>query len=212
MLSFEEAIVNTKYERNAHKYNLPVLNSGQSFASVLQELAKPYSAYVELIISALAHYNKSWADEIEICFIDALKSPNIIQHFIQTIFPHLLTGSYLVVRNYFTHDMPYIKIAIEAFSDYFVYAGEVESSAIFHLKIKLDDTTVDEQLRHRSISEQLQLHSIAEQRTKIKTRQYFMRLSRALLIANNGDTPRARAAWREADKDFHSIAFNNDGS
>ena len=108
--------------------------------------------------------------------------------------------------------MPFIKVNIEAFSEYFSYIGEVDSSAIFRLEQNLNDRIVEEQLKPRSLSEQLRLHLSAEQRSEDLTRQYYMQLSKCLLIASTGDKARARAVLQEANDMFPTIAFNLDGT
>lgn len=211
IISFERAVVEPYYQRHAKKHYLPELSLNNSFEAVLRELISAYKDDVELHIGDILAYDGEDLTDIEICFLDILKTPSITKHCLKMIFPKLLVGSYVIHQDYFFHDLPEIKVAMETLMEYFEYLGEVRSSAIFKLRRPITQETIGGLLESRPLEEQLKLHRAAELRTQNESRQYLMQLSRALLLAEHGDADAASATWKEANETYPSIAFKADG-
>jgi predicted O-methyltransferase YrrM len=213
IISFDQAIVRKNFKNHAVKHGLTVLPEGESFGDLLRDLIDPYIAKVELVIGNLLQYDGDSLGEIEICFLDILKSEELNKHALSVFFPKLMPGAYVIQQDYFFDGLPFIKVAMEALAEHFDYLGEVRSSALFRLKSRISSYQIARVFNRKpSAHEQLQLHKKAETRTGSPSRQYLMQLSRSRLLASLGRVDDAIATWQNADKKYTKHVFKYDGT
>lgn len=210
---FERAIAGTNLAVHTDKVGLPAVPVGESFEGLLRELIEPVSDLVTLHIGDILQYTGDDLHDIEICFLDILKMPEVSRHALRVFVPKMLPGCFIIQQDYFFSDLPYIKVFNEALADKLRYLGEVRSSAVFQLIEPITDAELDDALSALDdLDRAITLHKQAEARTISPARQYMMRLSRALLYAQADAPDLARETLSEADRQFVDIARDDDGN
>ena len=209
--SFERGIVSPNIERSARKANLPVLPVGESFEGILRQLIEPVRHEVNLHIGDIFDFDGRALGKVEICFLDYPKNQEVALHCLQTLFPRLIPGAYVIQHDYFFDGLPFIKYSIEALSDHFQYLGEVHSSAVFKLRTIINASDVLTNFHLLAGETKLQLHRQSEIRTRDPNRQYLMQLSRVRLLLELGELSSAETTWKEADEKYASLIRSHDG-
>jgi len=184
IVSFERGIINPGMPAFFKRNNVNITGKpGDSFAAQVLENVKPVAKLVDLRIGDILATALDIKDPIEILFLDVLKLPEISKFAIRKFFPLLIPGvSVVVQQDYFYERLPYIKTDQEFFGDYFVYLGEVGSSALF-----LYTEAIPKELFVRweagvPSREQERLASIAMQRSVDPARRFMMGLSKVRLM------------------------------
>ena len=210
--SFEKGVVGANFERFARKADLPMLSIGENYEELLRHLMEPIHKEINLHVGDILDFDRSLLGNIEICFLDILKSKQITAYCMKTFLPRLLPGAYLIQQDYFFDELPFIKYSMEAVASHFEYLGEVRSSSLFRLTRTLDEGDLPTDYEDPPDEEKLQLHRKAERRTKDPYRQYLMQLSRTRLLVELGELAGAHSTWQEADEEYSSFIRSEDGT
>ena len=200
--SFERGIVYKNFERHARKACLPVPRIGESFEHILRLLLNPVRHNIRLHVGDILDFDPAPFREIEICFLDILKSEAVALHCLRAFFPHLLPGAYVIQQDYFFDELPFIRYSMESLSEYFEYLGEIKSSALFRLQRSIDVRDLPESFEELDANTKLRLHRQAELRTRHPVRQYLMQLSRTRLLIELEEYGAAESVWSEANEKY----------
>ncbi|MEM9790212.1 MAG: hypothetical protein AAF842_07370 [Planctomycetota bacterium] len=210
ILSFELGMPRENFYRHAKANGIELPPGGvESFLDYLKRLTLPYLEQVELREGNIMTYTGEGLGPVEVCFLDVLKTDQLVEHCHNVFFPKLKPGSLVIQQDYFFDQLPLIKVSQEALADHFDYIGEARSSAVYRLNKPLEMDSPGSVGFNLSPDEQLECHRLAESRTVDPDRQYMMQLSRAHLLAWHGRVEEARATWAAADERFASIAFDS---
>ncbi len=103
---------------------------GKSFVPILKDTIKPWWGYIDLNVGDILQEN--WdGDDIEICFVDVCKTPELNAHVTRQFFPSIPVGGYLVNQDFFFDRLPYVKVTMGYLSEYFEWVGRVYTSSIW---------------------------------------------------------------------------------
>ena len=184
--SFDLAIMTDYYVTFSNRHSLSLPSKGHSFSKQIKKNIESISDLVSLHIGDICSYTANDIDDIEICFLDVLKTEKVSYHCSNIFYPKMLQGGYIIHQDYFFDQLPYIKYHMEAFSDYFEYLGEVASTAVFRWKKKISNDEALNILNKITEDEKLALHDRASSRTHSPIRSLFMKLSKCYLLADIG--------------------------
>jgi len=211
IVSYERAITGPNFARHAKSAGLDCPDIGDSFEPILREQIAPIADLVDLHVGDILA-DPGGVGDIEICFLDILKTPPVARHAMEMFFPKLLVGAYIIQQDYFFHELEYIKVFNEALSEKLSYLGEVRSSAVFRVIDKISLSDLERAFAAwDSLEESLSLHRLAEARTISAARQYMMRISRAHIFARHKEFEMADTTLEEADRLFADVAFDDKG-
>lgn len=206
--SFERGIAGPNFAHHTRKAGLRDIPLEESFENLLRQQLEPVQSFVNLTIGDIRDYNGADIEDIEICFLDILKTAEVTRHVMRVFFPRLQPGAIIVQQDYFFSGLPFIKVYNEALSHKLAFLGEVRSSAVFEVTDRISAEEVEDAFTaFDTVERSLQLHRIAEERTESTLRQYLMRISRAVLYANADDPQMAAKTLSEANKEFSDIAY-----
>ncbi|MEP1447179.1 MAG: class I SAM-dependent methyltransferase [Paraglaciecola sp.] len=200
--SFEKGIVRNNFQRFVEAFDLQPHFIGDSFTETFLALTANYVDYYKIHFSDILDYTHPIENNVEIAFLDILKTEKVCRHCIEQFFPALLEGAYVIQQDYFFDQLPFIKYTQEAFSEFFSYEGQVNSSALFKLNRPITKENVVNVLDSLSPSDAMDLHIQAEKRTNNNERAYFMQLSRAWLLADIGKLSEAKKHYRKVKEHF----------
>lgn len=114
-----------------HRVEIGGLGPGDSFVDLLRAQLRGHRALVDLRIGDMMTTGQV-ADDVEILFLDVLKTSQLSLFTLKNYYPRLIPGVSLVIQqDYFIDKLPYIKIHQEFLNSYFEFCGEIASSAIF---------------------------------------------------------------------------------
>jgi len=194
VVSFERAIVNPNmppfFERHGMAFTA---STGESFEAELRRNVEPVKDLVDLRIGDILH-TAEINHPIEILFLDILKHPQVSVHTIRSFYPKLIAGRSVVIQqDYFYDRLPWIKTHQEILREYFDFAGEIGSSAIFLCTKEIPEAAVEVLATEIPAAEQLRLASIAMQRSADPSRRFMMALSKTRLVHKLHGRATARA-------------------
>jgi hypothetical protein len=202
--SFEKGVVRKNFDRFVKRFKLPEHTIGESFGQTLKNLTSSYSDSIKLHLDDILKYKHPSNQSIEIAFLDILKTEKVCKHCIEQFYPNLNVGSYVIQQDYFFDQLPFVKYMQEAFSDCFSFEGQVNSSAVFKLVKKITSDDLSERLNSLTPQSALDFHSISEARCLDTDRSYFMKLSRAWLLADLGFLDEAKKYYNNVREEFFS--------
>ncbi len=199
--TFEFAVMNPGMPAFFERHKVPEkVEVGGSFEHVLRRNIEPVQSMVDLAIGDICH--QSWnGDEIEICFLDVIKSKRIHSHVIDMFYPSLLVGSILIQQDYFINSLTFLKITQEYLSDYFEYLGEIQSSAVFKLVKKLPHFDGDP-AEALPLESQLKLLDQARDRSVDVDRRFMVELSKAHVMVDAGEYDAAGAFLESLEQSY----------
>jgi len=203
IVSYERAIVNPNMPLFFKKHGLTVSAApGESFESELRRNIEPVKDLVDLRIGDFMDAAELDCP-VEILFLDILKTPALSLRAFQRFYSRLIPGRSVVVhQDYFFEELPWIKTHQEALADYFDFAGEIGSSAIFLCRKQIPPAVLDRLENDLPPAEQLRLASIALHRSADPARRYFMALSKMRLIRKLEGQVAARAYLGSVRSEF----------
>ena len=205
IISFERGIVNPSMPAFFRRYDVDISQPpGEFFASFLQNAVKDVSDLADLRIGDIAETMKSVEDKVEILFLDVLKSRDLSKTVLSYFLPKLIPGRAIVIQqDYFFERLEFIKTDQEILSDYFLYIGEVASSAVFLCTKQIEPSQLI-RIYGQTLpaAEQERLGAIAMQRSIDPTRRFLMAISKVCLLRRLYGPDAALEYMRIVRKDF----------
>jgi hypothetical protein len=112
------------------------LETGKSFRTLFDKNVAKYAENIEVHEGDITQ--SSFPDDlIEILFIDCAKTPQVNDFFVSKLFPRLIPGRSVIIQQDYLHEyLPWIKISMEFFSDYFELLCHAESNSAVYGCIK----------------------------------------------------------------------------
>lgn len=205
--SYEQVVATHTWEmqrtRMVHKkFNIKDVKIGDSFADELIRFTENMDDLVDMNIGDIMNV-KSFDGEIEILFLDILKSPEIRRHCAEIFYPKLLENSYVIQQDYNQPNILSIKVFQEYMSDNFNHVGSVRSTSVFKLKKTIDVSVISEFFENPpSSEEQYALHEKAESHPNSDARKLLMRCSRCKLMIHFKDFDKAAALINDTREKF----------
>lgn len=211
-LGFLPAPKNPKADR-AREFNGVKYMMGDSFVPILEDNVRPYADLIELHIGDLCTF--TWPEApIEIAFIDVCKTMALNAHVSRQFYPRLIPGaSWLINQDFFFDRLPWIKVTMGYLADYFEWKGQVFTSSIYrNVKAVPQDVADYDPFTQGSLEECLAYHDRTPVAGAEPRWQYYMRLSRAYLMALKGTAEQALAEIDAAEAEFAAILDDTDNA
>ncbi|MGA0533610.1 class I SAM-dependent methyltransferase [Hansschlegelia sp. KR7-227] len=158
------------YEANWVRKNTTFeIGKDNNFLSVYRENIKNYEKYVEINVGDLCE--KTWrGGDIEILFVDVLKSPELADKVINDFFPSMMPGkTVLVMQDYIFQELPYTVIVMEHFAEYFERAGDTWRNSVLYVNTKPIPPAMMASFKYHRLPEALRLHYLMQALTKQRT-------------------------------------------
>lgn len=202
--SLERGIVNTGMPAFFKRHNIPFSGEvGDSFEEILRKNIAPVADDVDLRVGDILESDPVDGD-IEILYLDVIKSIEIQRFVFDKYFPRLIPGRSIVLQqDYFIDLLPFLKTYQEAMADHFTYIGEIGPMAVFLCTSrpeggKYPDVSLSEDA-------QIDLASVAMQRSIDPARRFMMAMSKMRLIKSLRGAEAARHYLKTIEGDFPEI-------
>jgi hypothetical protein len=149
------------------------------------------------------------AGPIEILFIDAAKSPELMLHIANEFFPSLLPGAFVIQQDWISYGTPWINIAMGLLTDFFEVMDSPEGGTVcFRVKHRIPQGSLD-----AGYFTDAKAAEYLDQAADFLSPRYglFVRLAEAHYWALRGDRQRALVIWklvqghREYSKEIHGF-------
>jgi hypothetical protein len=210
--AYERGIVNKTmpyfFQRKGITGDFPV---GSSFEHILKELTKPWQHMINYHVGDICS-EQPLNEEVEILFLDVLKSPDINWYCTRTFFPLLRPGSIIIQQDYFQDRLPWIQVSMEHFTPYMEFAGEVQCTAVFILKDPIPKEALIDPWEDLSKDDQYRLHRQARSRTTDRARQLLVGMSYVNLINRHDGSDVAVAELDSLLAKYEDVLQENPGS
>jgi hypothetical protein len=135
--------------KKVHSFDLFVAGDfeGRAYANLGLETGKSFRAIFDRnVVSDKDHIEVHEGDitqatipegDIEILFIDCAKIPQVNDFFVSKLFPRLIPGKSVVIQQDYLHEyLPWIKITMEYFSEYFELLCAADNNSVIYGCIK----------------------------------------------------------------------------
>jgi len=112
------------------------LEEGKSFRTIYDQNVAAYIDNVEVHEGDITQAQIPEGD-IEILFIDCAKIPEVNDFFVSKLFPRLIPGKSIIIQQDYLHEyLPWVKISMEYFSEYFELLCAAEQNSVVYGCIK----------------------------------------------------------------------------
>lgn len=178
------------------------LVKGQDVYPFFKKNLGPYMRYVKPIKGDIQ--SKKWSGEpIEILFIDAAKSPAIMQHIVNEFFPFLIPGKSIVIQQDFcSAQCPWIHITMQKLRKYFTYIDSPEGGSICYLfKEKIPSEIINSELFYSTPVNEGQHLFQTIQSDILGWYNICIKLAEVQYIAITGDRNRAKSMFEQVLND-----------
>jgi len=136
---------------------------------------------------------------IEILFIDAAKSPELMLHIADQFFPALLPGAYVMQQDWVSSTTPWIQIAMDLLSKYFEVMDSPEGGTVcFRVRCRIPRRALDREYFHTDIAEDCFQRAIDE---LPDWHGLCVRLGEAVYWMGRGDGTRAMTILQSVKSD-----------
>jgi len=201
IVSIDQAIASVPMVERFKREGAEGIKPGDSFAHIIRKNIEPVSELVDLRIGDITKIGLVNQD-IEILFLDVLKSRNLSLFAIENYFPRLIPGRSLVIQqDYFIDGLVYVRIHQECLADKFEFIGEIGSTAIFRCKEKItEDEAKEVAVKCKSLDQQCAYLDAATQRSADPQRRLLMMISVVRLLGYSRKMDEARARLEKVDE------------
>jgi len=101
-------------------------------ADLLPAFKRNTSKFAHLIVphQGNLHFEQWRGEPIEILFVDAAKDPALLSHIVNTFFPHLRPGGYVIHQDFISAEDPWIHVAMGLLAPYFEVTDSPDGGSI----------------------------------------------------------------------------------
>jgi hypothetical protein len=112
------------------------LETGKSFRPQFEKQIAAYRDFVEVHEGDITQISLP-AGDIEVLFIDCAKFPETNDFFVSRLFPRLIPGKSVLIQQDYLHEfLPWVKITMEYFADYFELLCSTDKNSVVYGCIK----------------------------------------------------------------------------
>ncbi len=148
------------------------LDPDGGFRGVYDRQTEPFSKYIDVNAGDLL--NKKWSGvDVEILFVDVMKSQALTDKVVRDFFPYLVPGrSVLIMQDYLFQALPYSVVVMELFEEYFERAGDTGRNSVLFVNTKKIPGSLLEGFSWKDLPLQVRLtclmNALPKQRTHIQ--------------------------------------------